>query len=222
MIYLLMGILAGSVHSLSGPDHLGAVAPLSVENRKSAWKIGFSWGLGHSSGVVLIALLIILLRETAIPKVLSDYSEWLVGVVLIAIGIRGFLTVFPLRLHAHKHAHDSKEHSHAHLHPLPLRPHNRFLHSHTHAIYAVGILHGVSGGSHFIAVIPALALPTTQGSIAYISGYILGTIIAMICFSSALGALSAKLSLKSIPVFKGLMLTTALAALVVGAYWIIP
>ncbi len=222
MIYSSLGFLAGLVHTLSGPDHLSAVAPLSVENRKRAWEIGFSWGLGHSTGLVIVALLVFLLRNSGIPKLLSMYSEWLVGVILIAIGLRSFLTVFPIRIHSHKHTHNDETHEHFHSHVSPRERHEELMHTHTHAIYGVGILHGISGGSHFIAVVPALALPTTASAFAYVVGFIAGTIIAMVGFSTALGALSTRLSLRRSLAYKALILGSGLTAIFVGVIWLVP
>src|SRR4028119_1037446 len=45
-----LGLLAGLVHALAGPDHLSAVAPLVVEERRSGGATGLLWGLGHSVG----------------------------------------------------------------------------------------------------------------------------------------------------------------------------
>ena len=44
---------------------------------------------------------------------------------------------------------------HIHLHFLGRKKHKR----HTHAATGLGVLHGLAGTSHFLAVIPALALP---------------------------------------------------------------
>jgi high-affinity nickel permease len=59
----LSGLVAGTVHVVSGPDHLAAIAPLSAEGKTGSWRIGFRWGLGHSSGVLLVGLISLLLRE---------------------------------------------------------------------------------------------------------------------------------------------------------------
>lgn len=53
MIVLLAGLAAGAVQVLTGPDHLAAVAPLSVASREAAWKAGLRWGRGHCAVGVL-------------------------------------------------------------------------------------------------------------------------------------------------------------------------
>ena len=58
------GLAAGLLHVFSGPDHLAAVAPLAADaERRRQWRTGLQWGIGHTTGVLLIALLLLLLRE---------------------------------------------------------------------------------------------------------------------------------------------------------------
>ena len=54
---ILTGIIAGFVHIVSGADHLIAMAPAAINNPQKALKNSFSWGLGHSSGVLLLSLI---------------------------------------------------------------------------------------------------------------------------------------------------------------------
>src|SRR4249919_3013977 len=87
LLIALTGALAGLFHVLSGPDHLAAVAPLAVEDGRRGWLAGWTWGLGHASGVVVVALLAVLLRDLLPPiGIISAWSERVVGVALIGIG----------------------------------------------------------------------------------------------------------------------------------------
>lgn len=94
MIIFFTGFAAGSVHVLTGPDHLAAVAPLSLDSKKSNWLVGFKWGLGHSAGVILVGVLALLFRELIPIDLISSYSERFVGVILIGIGLWGIKKVF--------------------------------------------------------------------------------------------------------------------------------
>src|SRR6266567_3173600 len=88
MFVAFTGALAGLFHVLSGPDHLAAVAPLAVEDGRHGWFAGWTWGVGHASGVVVVALLAILLRDLLPPiAILSAWGERAVGVALIGIGL---------------------------------------------------------------------------------------------------------------------------------------
>ena len=60
---ILTGIFAGFVHVVSGADHLIAMAPAAINNPQKALKNSFSWGLGHSSGVLLLAFLAIFIKD---------------------------------------------------------------------------------------------------------------------------------------------------------------
>mgnify|MGYP001325937977 CR=1 FL=1 len=68
----LSAALAGAVHVLSGPDHMAAVAPLAMAGRERSWLAGWTWGLGHASGVVVVAALAVLLRDLGSELVAID------------------------------------------------------------------------------------------------------------------------------------------------------
>lgn len=93
----------GAVHVLSGPDHLAAVAPLSLTRQGQAWKIGLRWGIGHATGVMLVGILAYFFREAIMSSWLLSWSERLVGMALIAIGLWGMQKAMSTRIHAHEH-----------------------------------------------------------------------------------------------------------------------
>ena len=66
MTLAIAGIVAGFIHVLSGPDHLAAIAPYAVDGKSRAWRTGVRWGLGHTTGVLGLGLLLLLLRD-ALP-----------------------------------------------------------------------------------------------------------------------------------------------------------
>ena len=87
MLIALTGALAGLFHVLAGPDHLAAVGPLAIEGRHRGWVAGWTWGIGHASGVVLVAVLAILLRDLLPPiDAISAWSERVVGAALVGVG----------------------------------------------------------------------------------------------------------------------------------------
>ena len=96
---LLAGLTAGLIHVLSGPDHLAAVAPLAG-GRGRAWRAGFLWGLGHSGGVLAVGLLALALRGALPIDALSSWSERIVGVTLVGIGLWGFTRVLRGPIHS--------------------------------------------------------------------------------------------------------------------------
>ena len=91
MLTIVTGALAGFVHVLSGPDHLAAVTPMAIAGRERGWVSGWTWGFGHASGVVVVAMLAVLLRDVLPPvEAISAWSERIVGAALIAVGLWAF------------------------------------------------------------------------------------------------------------------------------------
>ena len=223
VIAALSGLVAGLIHVFSGPDHLAAVAPMSVDQRHGGWTTGFRWGLGHASGVILVGVLSLLLRELLPVAWLSSWAERLVGVVLIGIGLWGIRKAFTNRVHTHEHEHDGRSHQHIHVHgPACAHPHREAkAHSHTHAAFAVGTLHGLAGSSHFLGVLPALAFPSRFQAVGYLAAYGVGTVFAMAAFSSLVSLAANKLAFSGARAYRALMAGCSTAAVVIGAYWIL-
>lgn len=186
----LAGLTAGLIHVLSGPDHLAAVAPLAG-GRGKAWRAGFLWGLGHSGGVLAVALAALALRGALPLDALSSWSERIVGVVLVGIGLWGFTRALRGPIHSHVHV---------------------------RAAAAVGVLHGIAGSSHFLGVLPALALPSAAASFGYLAGFALGTVAGMTGFAGGLGVLGGP---DDAPRHRRWLLSASSAlAIVVGLVWI--
>src|SRR4029079_8802240 len=99
------GLLAGLLHVFAGPDHLAALAPLSLKAGRRAWAVGLRWGLGHSSGVLVVAAVAFVLRQVVHLEAWSGWGERLVGVTMIGLGLWGLRSLFRERLHAHEHDH---------------------------------------------------------------------------------------------------------------------
>ena len=215
MLILVTGALAGVFHVLSGPDHLAAVAPLAVEGRRRGWLAGWTWGLGHASGVVMVALLGVLLREMLPPiDVLSAWSERLVGAALIGIGLWALARC--ARVGPARHQHGQWSHDHFHVQAGP--PWIRRL-GHAHASFCLGLLHGVAGSSHFFGVLPALALPTTGAAVLYISAFGAGTVAAMTIFAAAVGSIAVH-RVHGPRAYRAMMSVAALLAIVIGGVWL--
>jgi sulfite exporter TauE/SafE len=213
MLSLASGAIAGAFHVLSGPDHVAAVAPLALSARRRAWGTGFTWGLGHASGVVAVAVMAVALRESLPP--IADLSAWgerLVGGALIALGLWSVARAARVRTGAH--AHGAVRHDHVAVSAGPAWVRRL---GHAHAAFFIGALHGVAGSSHFFGVLPALALPTPQASFAYITAFGIGTVATMTAFAGALGRVGTRGAARS---HRALMATTGVLAIVVGAVWI--
>src|SRR6187549_2236670 len=194
MLILVTGALAGLFHVLSGPDHLAAVAPLAVDGRRKGWIAGWTWGLGHASGVVVVALLGVLLRELLPPiEILSNWSERVVGAALIGIGLWALSRC--LHVGRAPHQHDERTHDHLHVQAGPAWIRRL---GHAHASFCMGVLHGVAGSSHFFGV---------------------GTVAAMTMFAAAVGTIAIR-GIYGPRAYRAMMTAAALLAIVVGGVWL--
>ncbi|MDX9907702.1 MAG: sulfite exporter TauE/SafE family protein [Bacteroidales bacterium] len=229
MIQLLTGFLAAAVHVVTGPDHLAAVTPLAIENRKKAWNIGLMWGIGHVAGMLLIGLLYLAFKSMINVEKISGYSEFLVGFVLIGIGIWAIVKTLG-RFHFH--------HSHPHYHEKPSPQvhihrhdhHDETNHTHIHSkstvqnsitALLIGTLHGFAGISHFLLILPTLALPSVRESVTYLAGFAAGTIVAMIIYAVIMGYIGQKTSnFAQSAVFRNLRIIAGALAIAVGTWWL--
>ena len=196
MFAFLAGIAAGLLHVFSGPDHLAAVAPLASDRERGHWLTGLQWGMGHTLGVLLIAGLLLLLKEQLPLDAISAYSERVVGLSLIAIGGWGLRRAWVLK--------------------------GSSIEAHTlsGASFSMGTIHGLAGSSHLFGVLPALAFPSRTLSVPYLAGFGLGAIAGMTAFSAAIGLLSSKFSGHSRS-YSGFLSASSAVALVVGGVWLV-
>ncbi|HXG88299.1 MAG TPA: hypothetical protein VNJ02_08195 [Vicinamibacterales bacterium] len=194
MFAVLAGVAAGLIHVFSGPDHLAAVAPLAADRDRPQWRAGFQWGLGHTGGVIVIGLLLIGFRSLLPIEAISAYSERLVGVMLVGVGVWGFAR-----------ARSSRPHRHAS----------------SGASFAMGALHGLAGSSHLFGVLPALALPTQAAALSYLAGFGVGAILAMTAFAAVVGAITVRAARRGVNAYRGMLYACSLCALLVGGFWLV-
>ena len=226
---LIAGLMASMLHVITGPDHLAAVVPFAIESKKKAWKIGLFWGIGHLAGMISIGILFVVFKELIPVDSISEYSEQLVGLVLIGIGIWAIYKIFkkdenhkhlhvhsensPI-IHAHKHEH-SHEKSHHHTHDKTIKQSN-------YASFSIGVLHGLAGIAHFLLFLPILSFDERSDAVLYIVGFGMGTLLAMTAFALVIGKISSFTKDEHSDVFfKGIRLAGGLFALVIGIYWML-
>lgn len=222
MPYVLLsitGLLAGVGHVLAGPDHLAAVAPLAVDQRSSTWHVGLLWGVGHSGGVWMLALLALTFREAVPLEWLSVWGERLVGLVLIGIGLIGLRRLVGRRMHTHVHEHGGVRHAHVHVHAIAPGDDHARAHDHTHGALGIGMLHGLAGTAHLLGVLPALLVPTRVGAVVYVVSFGLGSIVAMTGFSWVVGVVVDRFERLGDRMLRLLLGSCCVATLLVGVYW---
>jgi hypothetical protein len=202
MFAFFAGLAAGLLHVFTGPDHLAAVAPLVIDGdgreparpaRAAGWRTGLQWGIGHTAGVVLIAALLLLLSEQLPLDAISGYSERIVGVALMGVGVWG---IWKARQNARPHTHGG-------------------------ASFAMGTLHGLAGSSHLFGVLPALAFSLQSDAILYLTGFGLGAMAGMSAFAAVIGVVSIRLGHNHPGRYRGFLYASSAVALVIGGFWLV-
>jgi high-affinity nickel permease len=129
---LLFAAAVGFTHAFE-IDHLLAVSSI-VTRRQNVWtsaKDGIFWGLGHTSTILLVGLLMIGL-QVAIAERAFAYLEALVGLMLIVLGLQ--------RLWKMRQQRAAHSHSHADLQGHKLA-------------YGVGLVHGLAGSGALVLLV---------------------------------------------------------------------
>ena len=224
------GIAAAVLHVISGADHLAAVTPLAVEAKRKVWKIGFAWGSGHLLGMLLIGLLFYFFKEVLPLEAISAYSEQLVAIVLIGVGLWALYSVFgkKKKVHSHPHIHDGDEpylHVHEHDHEADgkehAHPHRKAEKRNLSASFGIGVIHGLAGITHFFLLLPVLGFEKSTDSFEYILGFGFGTVVAMTVYTFILGVISRRSKKQGSQLtYKVIRLTGGMFALLVGFYWL--
>lgn len=220
---LFSAILASILHVISGPDHLAAVTPLAISSQRKGWKIGLVWGIGHLLGMLLIGILFLLFKEVIPVDAISAYSEQLVAIVLIVVGLWAFYRIFKeKKKHHHPHTHSNGEtHIHTYTSSAESHTHKKKIKQNTLSSLGIGFLHGLAGVAHFILLLPVLAFETKLEGIQYIIGFAIGTVLAMTAYAFILGNIASYSKKANDPLFfKGIRFAGGLFAVVIGIYWL--
>ena len=185
MAALGLGAILGLKHSLD-PDHLVAVSTIVSEYKnpfRSFW-IGISWGLGHTTTLLMIGVVIIALRLT-VPDRVALLLEFFVGIMLVGLGMQVIYQFRKKRVHQHRHGQEPDAHQHFHSHAQePSHPakHHRipdvgkpFLRKKS---YLVGTVHGIAGSAALTLLILA-SIESPLAGMAYILLFGLGSVLSM-------------------------------------------
>lgn len=179
-------------HALE-PDHLVAVSTLVAEENRlwPAARLGLVWGLGHQLPLILLGVPVLLLR-LRLPSSLEHLVDLVVGLILIALGIRVVWRLRRQHVHAHLHEHNGHRHTHFHAHGHDQAPHH---HGHVHPspvrerqgwlTFAIGLVHGL-GGSSAVVVLALGAAPTLVRGVLYLLTFGTGVCVGMFALTLCL------------------------------------
>ncbi|ASS93660.1 sulfite exporter TauE/SafE family protein [Peribacillus simplex] len=161
LLVLGIGFVLGIKHALE-PDHIIAVSTIASQSKK-IWKsslAGVFWGIGHTLTLLVFGVILILLKNE-IPEAWAMSLEFLVGIMLVYLGIT---TIFSWK-QTERHDHTGRA---------------TYLKS-----MLVGIVHGLAGSAAMVLLTISTIDEAWQGAI-YIIIFGVGTCIGMLLFTTIL------------------------------------
>ena len=198
LVALTLGFLLGLKHATDA-DHVVAVSTIVGEYR-NAWRgiwVGGSWGLGHTTPLLILGIVILAFKEAVLDhyESVAPVFEFGVGIMLVLLGAQVFWNLRRRRLHVHEHAHDAGPHVHIHGSHRPdadvggEAPHG-FFHLGKPFFrmksYTIGVVHGLAGSAAVMLVL----LPTLSSfwvGVGYLLLFGVGTMLSMAAITLLLG-----------------------------------
>lgn len=200
---LALGFVLGIKHAIE-PDHVIAVSTIASHSKKLSRSSlsGVYWGIGHTATLFLIGVLFILLKGE-IPEKWAMSLEFLVGVMLVYLGIRA--VGFFKNVHEHEHERE-RERERGQGHPT------------SYAKSAVvGLIHGLAGSGAMILLTMNTVDSLWEGAF-YILIFGVGTIVGMLLFTTLIG-IPFVLSAKKLTLNKKLTQITGIVSVTFGVYY---
>jgi ABC-type nickel/cobalt efflux system permease component RcnA len=185
IVLVATGFALGLAHAVD-PDHIVAVSTLLCKNpslRKSLVS-ATAWGAGHSATILAVGLLVLALRVTIPPSVVS-FFELAAAVMLIVMGawvLKPFFTEkHKPEEHSHRHV-DSEGKTHMHIHETSPR--------HLHRSVFAGFLQGLAG-SAAIMLVTLTTVSSAELGLAFILVFGLGLILGMVGIACIINSIMA-------------------------------
>jgi len=170
------GLIAGFLHTLTGPDHLAALTPLAIgQPGPKAMFLGGLWGMGHNSGQLLLGAAFLLLKSR-IPFNMAIIEQWAGVAVGITLAIIGWIGFMESRAPVGAGDEDPTE-------GLEMDSLGRV--KLTWGTFATGVVHGLQPDSMFL-LLPAFAMANKVAAGAFLACFLAGTVVAMGSYSAFL------------------------------------
>lgn len=162
---LFIGFILGIKHSIE-PDHIIAVTTGVTNSKKliSSTLTGVFWGIGHTITLLVFGVLIVLMKSEISEKWAMSL-EFLVGIMLVILGVRSIL-FFENRISDHN-------------------VHSQIRASYIRSVF-IGFIHGLAGSAAMILLTMSVVSSIWE-CIIYISVFGVGTILGMLCFTTVIG-----------------------------------
>ncbi|XP_049352476.1 uncharacterized protein LOC125816873 [Solanum verrucosum] len=181
------GFFAGCLHTLSGPDHLAALAPLSIgRTPMESAAVGALWGCGHDAGQLIFGLLFLLLKDQLHIEVIRTWGTRVVGFTLLVIGAMGIKEASEVATPCVALENGDCDVSVYEGIDTPVIGKKKKI---GFATFATGIVHGLQPDA-LMMILPALALPSRVAGAAFLGMFLVGTVIAMGSYTVFIGSCS--------------------------------
>lgn len=209
-----LGLVLGLRHALD-VDHLAAVSTI-VSQRRGLWHsslVGALWGVGHTTALVAVAILVIGF-QAAIPPALASAMELAVAAMLVGLGARLLAALARGEtVHLHVHAHGGRPHAHPHVHARGARDHEHGPRG--GRPFLVGLVHGLAGSAGLMLAVAA-TIPGPALGLAYVALFGLGSIGGMTIMSALFAVPAALTGDRLAGAERAVRLGAALASVAVG------
>ncbi len=220
-----IGLVFGLKHATE-VDHVVAVSTI-VSQHKSVLRsavVGAMWGVGHTVSLLVVGAIVLSLR-VAISERVSGWLEFVVAVMIIALGISALWRALRSKsdVHVHQHSHDGVSHVHIHFHEKETRHVSPSVHSHalTHVGWKpllIGTMHGLAGsGALTLLVLTQISSPWVGLLYLFIFGF--GSIVGMLLMSGLIGLPFALTSRNMTTVHHRLQAVAALLSICFGCWY---
>jgi hypothetical protein len=167
-IEMLFGASSGALHAVTGPDHVLSLGPMAIGSRRSPWRLGARWGVGHAVGTLLLCAPVLWLAQHARLPFLASVGDRLAGVALLGTAIVSFIQV---RRQAAVDEDGVGRNA-----------------------VVVGFIHGLTGAASLLLIVPMLAGGSLPSSLVFLGAFAAGSTATMAALTSVLARLGARLS----------------------------
>lgn len=185
-----LGLTIGLSHAFES-DHIAAVTTQISKKSKTTIKqkfttgitssslLGLFWGMGHTTTLMVVGFVTYYFALELHNGIFSSF-EFLVGLMLLFLGITTIINKNFFSEHKHPHKHkDGTIHFDSHTH-------ENQDHKHNHKSYVIGLIHGLAGSGSIVAL-TASTLHSVEMTFGFIVIFGLGSIIGMTLVSGLLG-----------------------------------
>ena len=190
---LALGFLLGLKHATDA-DHVVAVSTVVTEQR-NVWRglwIGASWGVGHSTPLLVLGLIILAFQDIVLSRyeAVAPFLEFGVGIMLVYLGASVVWNIRKSRIHVHQHSHNNdSRHLHVHgSHESEIeRGEDIERNGNFFALgkpvfrlksFFIGVIHGLAGSAAVMLVL-LLSIDSFMVGVGYLLLFSVGTVISM-------------------------------------------